>query len=1016
MCSRVFMFLIGTVYICFQVFAAEDVYVAELMVESNITLEAQTILSILNTTTDLQVTDTDGVSHTVTLLHNELVAECLIIGDESTCNCLSGYTWSNEVCYSYNCCRENTCNQNVSHIVPLCVAKVKVHINGSVMLSTATWDSSKTTQLVTAFEVLNGFEYLNVTGLRQSDSIVDFEAGVNVRFQTSKLQDIVTNLETSFGAVLWVDTVGMVTMESPSSTVCYMSSPALKCVFEEVMGSAGWNMSKKHERFELNTGSVVKLNYSCSTDKYKSCVAVTLHSVTGIWAGTYECGFTRGSVRHTAKTHLSVALLPDEINLKINPLTADCSLSPDSVDIQVTAVILNSSESFDVWWSYMGVRKSDLFHKSDGDNLVYAFKVPLSCKKTTEAQSVTVTFQNSILQKKSAQVDIPVIYAGAKFCSEEELNGEIWPKTPDGDTVINHTCPVGRVGFKSRTCIGSIWQMVFHSCVSQELKKVLNAADNFLKGLGATQNVAMNIFEGLKNQSASDSDSSDTIADVSASISVLNLMARATENVALQDDVFPDFVDAASNMLNKTWNGVNVSTVQHMSSNYLESVEGLVKNVNVNKSNGINSQNLELKFCSSRDCNVSLFDINVNLNKTTGIMKTVAVKNLMDKLRNNFGQTVPTSLLISATLENSNDSSLEIRLDFPSDRLNPTKPFCVFWNTTERDWSDAGCIVKISDVNHTLCECNHLTSFSVLMAKSDISTDVLDMITHVGLGVSICSLLIFLIIESLVWSAVVKTNLSHFRHTALVNIATFLLLADCSFLASTSPESLSNNWCLILTICKHLFFLATFSWMLCMSVMLVHQLIFVFSPLRKRVFMFFSSIVGYVCPILIVGSSYVYCKYTNKSYYDSKTCWLVFERLLEGSIHAFLLPVGTVILTNLFSMVVVLVTLMKSSVPDGSKAGDKETAKSILKVVVFLTPVFGVTWIIGFALLILEDDSPMLTVANYSFAILNSFQGLFILLTGCFGEQKVREELLKLIMGKSKGKETSTSTTYTKDK
>lgn len=317
--------------------------------------------------------------------------------------------------------------------------------------------------------------------------------------------------------------------------------------------------------------------------------------------------------------------------------------------------------------------------------------------------------------------------------------------------------------------------------------------------------------------------------------------------------------------------------------------------------------------------------------------------------------------------------------------------------------------------------CNHLTSFSVLMAKGDVSTDVLDIITNVGLGVSICSLLIFLIIESLVWSAVVKTNLSHFRHTAIVNISIFRLLADCSFLASSNPEKISDTWCLVLTVCKHLFYLAMFSWMLCLSVMLVHQLIFVFSPLRKRVFMFFSSIIGYVCPILIVGSSYVYCKYTDKPYYDKKKgCWLVYEKLLEGSIHAFLLPVGTVILTNLFSMVVVIFTLMKSSAPEGSKTDDKETVKSILKVVVFLTPVFGVTWIIGFAQLLLDDTNSMYEVVLYSFTILNSFQGLFILITGCFAEQKVREEVIKLIMAKSRGKSESmknlTATTYTKEK
>lgn len=51
-----------------------DVYIAELMVEGNVTLKAQTVLSVLKTTSDVQVTDSNGASHTVTLKHNELVA------------------------------------------------------------------------------------------------------------------------------------------------------------------------------------------------------------------------------------------------------------------------------------------------------------------------------------------------------------------------------------------------------------------------------------------------------------------------------------------------------------------------------------------------------------------------------------------------------------------------------------------------------------------------------------------------------------------------------------------------------------------------------------------------------------------------------------------------------------------------------------------------------------------------------------------------------------------------------
>ncbi|XP_047430340.1 adhesion G-protein coupled receptor F1 [Mugil cephalus] len=760
----------------------------------------------------------------------------------------------------------------------------------------------------------------------------------------------------------------MVEINAPPTTVCYLSTPEMNCTFEEATGSAGWNMTRHNERFELNTGTVVQLHTSCATEIYKSCVKVTLQKVTGIWEGIYECGFIEGSVRHTAKTKLNVALLPDEITMEINPLTVVCP----NHSVTVSTTIRQTPEAYAVKCM---------------NCLVYTLK------NKTDSQ----------------------------FCESGEVNGVSWPKTPVGETVVIRKCPEGKTGYLSRTCdTAAKWQNVFSSCVSIELTKVLDSAENFIKGLGATQEVALNIFEGLKNTSESNSTDDADSADVSASINVLNVMSEASATIQLSESVFPNLVSAASNMLNSNWTDVNETIRHSMSSKYLVSMENLVKNVMVDNSTGFNSTNLDLSFCSSSSCNVSVFDIDVSLQNTTGLVKTVAVRNLMEKLRNNFQNTDPNRLLLSATMQNSSNSSIQIKLNFPNDRLITTDARCVFWNTTSNEWSDAGCTANQTDVNYTLCECNHLTSFSVLMSRSNIPSPELDIITYVGLGVSICSLLIFLIIEFIVWSAVVKTNLSHFRHTALVNIATFLLLADGCFLASASGEELSENLCLAFTVGKHLFFLAKFCWMLCLSVMLVHQLIFVFSPLRKRVFMFLSSIVGYVCPILIVGSSYVYCKYTDQPYYNKKSCWLVYEKLLVGSIHAFILPVGTVILTNLFSMVVVIVTLMKSSVPDNSKADDKETAKSIIKVVVFLTPVFGVTWIIGFFLITMNDEDPMREIVNYSFTILNSFQGFFILITGCFAETKVRQELFKIITAKSKGKSESTknltSTMYTKDK
>lgn len=1007
-----------------QPVSAEDIYVGEVMVESNVTLEAQTILSVLRNITTLTVTDDEGNSYEIRFDGVETVAECLIVGVETSCNCSAGYIFSNDVCYNYNCCREATCNKNVSYITPLCIPKVPIYINGSVTLSSGSWDSTKTDTLTAKFEELNGFESLNITG--QDGGVAEFEVGLSVKFDHAMLQDKILTLQTTLMGVIFVDTSGMVYIETPDSKVCYESTPSMKCTFEQATDIAGWNMSTTFERFELNNGSVVKLDHACPNAEFPSCVAVTLHRVTGSWEGTYECGFTKGPVRHTAKAYLSVARLPDSILVTSQPITGDCSEQgpTGSITVDITATILKTNNTYDFAWSYNGNGGSTA-PVDFGKDVKYIFPVTIKCEKVETPQTITVTFTNDIDQTRIATLTIPVIYEGEKFCAEEMLDGDQWPKTPNQDTAIINTCPPGRVGFRTRTCANSAWDEVFDFCVSEEINKISQAADSFLKGLGATEAVALDIFADLNNNTGSSTGDSDNIADLTASVNVLDMMAQASVNVRLGEKVLSTFVSAASNMLNKTWTQVNDTVLHSMSANYLESVEGLVQNIGVNTSTNstfLYTPNLDVKFCGGKDCEMEVFGIGIKMNKSGGIMKTVAVKNLMSKLRNTFKNTESSDLIVSATLEYNDDNNITIEMAFPTIVSDKQIPYCVFWNVKKDDFEDTGCVVK-NDAggNRTAvwCECNHLTSFSVLMARGDVSNPVLDVITYVGLAVSVVSLILFLIIEYMVWGAVVKTKLSHYRHTSMVNIAVFLLLAIICFLASMEPSSLSPDMCLALTVCKHLFFLIKFCWMLCLSAMLVHQLIFVFNPLRKKVFMYLSSLVGYMAPIVMVIVTYIYYKYTGQPYYNEKTCWLDYKSLLVGSLHAFVLPIGVILLSNIFSMGVVVVTLLKSAKNDSSKADEKDTVKSIIKVILVLAPVFGVTWSIGFCLLVFEEDNPAYPFFNYTFTIVNSFQGLFVLLTGFMAEQKVKDEMFRIIRGKTGSSDSTknlTSTMYTKDK
>lgn len=159
--------------------------------------------------------------------------------------------------------------------------------------------------------------------------------------------------------------------------------------------------------------------------------------------------------------------------------------------------------------------------------------------------------------------------------------------------------------------------------------------------------------------------------------------------------------------------------------------------------------------------------------------------------------------------------------------------------------------------------------------------------------------------------------------------------------------------------------------------MLLHQTVFLFHNVSKKNYLKFSIVVGYVCPLLIVAITILINEGgAEGNYFSSETCWLVYTGLLKGSIYAFVIPVGIIIFINVFSMLVVIMKLLDH--PKNAETSDdkeKRAAMTVMRSVVLLTPVFGVTWMFGFAVMLLDLTSGDAAFAvNYVFNLLNSFQ------------------------------------------
>ncbi|XP_036398056.1 adhesion G protein-coupled receptor F5 [Megalops cyprinoides] len=917
---------------------------------------------------------------------------------------------------------------NNSTSTPMCLPQSRVTVIGSLTLNRAYTqglaDSTSPEFVALAknlsetmkksFSELSGFDSLVITHFRQGSVIAEFEMTVNANFDTTTLAEKTAALQTDNKDYNFtLETIGIVKMKIPATPVCYNKSVTIECEFNEQPETDGsWRLNST----EIVNGTEVGIQ---SQGKI-----LTIASTSRIWTGTYECIFVKEKIIHKASGNLDIALLPEDVDTTLSPQFPDCTAEPKPViPVQITYSIANSTEPYRVKSNQVEIKGVP-----NGNRIIYQISTTIDCKfYSTEPDAkttISLAFENRLNQTKSIDVLIPIITKD--FC---EKDGD-WPRAKPGYNATLQ-CTGGSVGKKTRECANTSGGVNYKSeqsfCVYQELHSILQEALNIQRGLGSIQANAKQIFNRMIN-TTSKTKEIKTYANINASVdifSVIRDVAERSQNESkpIQVDALSDALHSASNLLDATlleaWEPQSEGQDYKLPAKYLQSVEGLAVYTDGSVINKISFPNVDFKGCNSTDCNNTVFNVSVELSGTKGGVKILGFQSLANLLKNESRDSDrnSSSIVVSATLDEPNQTSV-ITMDFQLNRVRPQhhEIYCVFWNFTLSDWSSNGCSwEKTGDIpDQAICKCEHLTSFSTLMAKNPVKLAFLDEMTYVGLGVSICSLIICLVIEFLVWNSVVKSNVAHFRHTALVNISLCLLMADIMFLASAFPDKLKGQWCLISVVIKHFCYLSMFFWMLCLSIMLLHQLIFVFHQLGKKKYLIFSMCLGYLCPAVIVAVTYLlYDTGSEGKYYDKASCWLLYEGTLKGSIFAFILPVGTIVFINVFSLVVVIMKLLRPSVSEGSAFDEKETVKSILKAVIFLTPIFGITWLLGFGVLILDLTNGTFPVfVNYAFTLVNSFQGLLILLTGCIGEKKVRDALLKYVtVAKSPRSDVSTKFT-----
>ncbi|KAL7840656.1 hypothetical protein AOLI_G00259790 [Acnodon oligacanthus] len=323
---------------------------------------------------------------------------------------------------------------------------------------------------------------------------------------------------------------------------------------------------------------------------------------------------------------------------------------------------------------------------------------------------------------------------------------------------------------------------------------------------------------------------------------------------------------------------------------------------------------------------------------------------------------------------------------------------CVFWdfekNYGSGGWNNTGCaVMNTSTENETVCGCNHLTSFAVLMDLSrDVITDsvqatILTFITYIGCGISA----IFLAVTLLSYLAFEKIR-RDIPSKLLINLCFALLLLNMVFLLDSWLALYTDavGLCISTAFFLHYFLLASFTWMGLEALHLYLAIVKVFNNCMSRYILKFA-LAGWGVPLLVViiviavdKNNYgliTYAKYTDGTSDDF--CWLKNNTAFYVGVVAYFC---VIFVFNMIMFVVVMVQLrrIKRQNPHNNQY---RSGLQDLRSIAGLTILLGLTW--GFAFFAWGVVS---LAFMYLFTIFNSLQGFFIFVFHCAIKETVRRQ------------------------
>nr|XP_014593712.1 adhesion G-protein coupled receptor G6 isoform X2 [Equus caballus] len=324
-------------------------------------------------------------------------------------------------------------------------------------------------------------------------------------------------------------------------------------------------------------------------------------------------------------------------------------------------------------------------------------------------------------------------------------------------------------------------------------------------------------------------------------------------------------------------------------------------------------------------------------------------------------------------------------------------PVCAFWDLDNGEasgfWNTSGCVTQgHSDASETVCLCNHLTHFGVLMdlqgtaSQMDArNTRILTFLTYIGCGISA----IFSATTLLTYVAFEKLR-RDYPSKILMNLSTALLFLNLIFLLDGWITSFHvDGLCTAVAALLHFFLLATFTWMGLEAIHMYIALVKVFNTYIRRYILKFC-IIGWGLPALVVSivlasrkQNEVYGKESYGKEQGDEFCWIQDPVVFYVTCAGYF---GVMFFLNFAMFIVVMVQICGRNGKRSNRTLREEVLRN-LRSVVSLTFLLGMTW--GFAFF---AWGPLNVAFMYLFSIFNSLQGLFIFVFHCAMKENVQKQ------------------------